>query len=173
MPERDYPVGHPAAPDYNGEPYFPNTAPFGEDFPKGHPARGGVNIPANCTPDGMRAAFNKQSQNLQALAAMGSLPPLRDPETGHDIELTASELAYIYAVRKGLPAVLAEQVTTRYHLEPMEHAAPVEEQQSLSAYDQAVLILIGRGYSQERSKELIDKYGVPDTLQEHENDAHR
>ncbi len=171
--ERDFPVGHPAASDYKGEPYFPQTAPFGQDFPKGHRARGGANISALDTPDGSRAAFNKQSQDLQALAAMGSLPPLRDPETGKDIELTAPELAYIYAVRKGLPAVLADQVTDRYNLEPMPKAADADEKPVITAEHQAELILIGRGFSPERAKVLIEKYGVPDTLQEFESDAHR
>jgi len=171
--ERDFPVGHPAASDYSGQPYFPNLAPFGEDFPKGHPARGGLNVDANSTPDGQRAAFDKQSQDLQALAAMGSLPPLRDPDSGKEVELTAHELAYIYAVRKGLPTDLQDEVTSRYHLEPLKSAADVDDKQVFSAQEQAVLILIKRGYSPERAKVLIDKYGVPDTLQEHEQDAHR
>ncbi len=45
--ERDYPVGHPAAPDYAGEHYTPPKAPHAEDFPEGHPARGGANCPAD------------------------------------------------------------------------------------------------------------------------------
>lgn len=35
--ERDYPVGHPAASDYNGEPYTPPPPPLGRDYPVGHP----------------------------------------------------------------------------------------------------------------------------------------
>lgn len=35
--ERDYPVGHPAASDYAGEPYTPPPPPLGRDYPVGHP----------------------------------------------------------------------------------------------------------------------------------------
>lgn len=43
--ERDFPIGHPAASDYNREPYTPPRAPHAEDFPEGNPARMGKNIP--------------------------------------------------------------------------------------------------------------------------------
>ena len=35
--ERDYPIGHPAASDYNGEPYNPPPPPLARDYPPGHP----------------------------------------------------------------------------------------------------------------------------------------
>jgi len=173
MPDRDFPVGHPAASDYKGEGYFPDLSPHTEDFGRKHPARGGKNVSALDTPDGMRAAHNAQKQDLQALAAMGSLPPLMDSETGKPVDLTPQELAHIYAVRKGLPTILANAVTERYSLEPLPVAQEVPEQKTFSAEEQAVLILIKRGYSPERAKTLIDKYGVPDTLAEHEQDQHR
>jgi hypothetical protein len=173
MQERDFPVGHPAASDYKGQPYHPNRAPFEEDFPVGHPARGGRNVSLLDTPDGLHAHHLKQSQDLQALAMMGSLPPLVDDTTGKEVDLTPQELAHIYAVRNALPASMAAEVTDHYKLEPLTRAEDVPEQKTFSAAEQAVMILIKRGYSPERAKELIDKYGVPDTLREHEQDAHR
>lgn len=53
--ERDYPVGHPAASDYQGERYTPPRAPYAEDFPPNHPARGGKNIGTLDSPDGSHA----------------------------------------------------------------------------------------------------------------------
>lgn len=35
--ERDYPIGHPKAVDYDGEPYTPPPPPLGRDWPVGHP----------------------------------------------------------------------------------------------------------------------------------------
>jgi len=43
--ERDWPTGHPAAPDYKGEAFTPPPPPFASDWPEGHPARGGANVP--------------------------------------------------------------------------------------------------------------------------------
>lgn len=173
MQERDYPVGHPAASDYKGEAYHPNRAPFEEDYPKGHPARDGKNVSHLDTPDGHRAAFNQQRQDLQVLAAMGSLPPLKDDATDREIELTPQELAYVYAVRKGLPVDKAQEVTERYNLAPLARVEDILEQNVFSAEEQAVMILVKRGYSPERAKAIIDKYGVPDVLAQHEQDAHR
>lgn len=60
MPERDYPEGHPAAHDYRGQSYTPPKAPFAEDFPVNHPARGGNNMSDTDTPDGFRELQAKQ-----------------------------------------------------------------------------------------------------------------
>lgn len=62
MSERDYPKGHPAAADYAGEKYVPPRAPWSEDFPPGHPARGGANVKDADTPDGMRAQHLEREQ---------------------------------------------------------------------------------------------------------------
>jgi len=35
--ERDYPIDHPAAIDYNGDPYSPPPPPLSRDYPPGHP----------------------------------------------------------------------------------------------------------------------------------------
>lgn len=43
--ERDFPIGHPAAADYNGESYTPPKSPHAEDHREGHAARLGGNIP--------------------------------------------------------------------------------------------------------------------------------
>ena len=61
--ERDYPIGHPAAADYNGAPYHPTTAPFGEVYPPEHLARGGKNIDALSSPDGMHARTVQEWQD--------------------------------------------------------------------------------------------------------------
>lgn len=173
MPERDYPVGHPAAPDYKGQPYRPNRAPFEEDFPVGHPARNGRNVSDLDRPDGQRAAHLKQSQDLQVLAMIGSLPRLIDDATGKEVELTPQELAHIYAVRKALPTDIADEMTKHYGLEPLTPVVEAPEKTQMTAEEQALLILRNRGYSPERAKELLEKYGVPDTLREHEADAHK
>ena len=66
MPERDYPLGHPAASDYKGEKYIPPRAPFAEDFGPDHPARLGRNINDLDSPDGAR---NRTVREWQANAA--------------------------------------------------------------------------------------------------------
>ena len=35
--ERDWPIGHPKAVDYNGAPYKPTPPPLARDWPAGHP----------------------------------------------------------------------------------------------------------------------------------------
>lgn len=69
MSERDYPVGHPKAADYNGQVYKPSTAPFGEDYGPNHPARGGKNIGALDTPDGTHdRTVREWEQNVELTA---------------------------------------------------------------------------------------------------------
>src|SRR5277367_3431409 len=97
--ELAYPVGHPAHPDYKGEPWVNPDAKFGVDFASGHPARNGANTRTIDTPDGQRDAHRKQATDLAQLAMLGSLPPARDPDTGEVIELTPDQLALVYAVR--------------------------------------------------------------------------
>lgn len=69
MSERDYPEGHPAASDYKGQKYTPKRAPWSEDFPPDHPARGGKNAHANDSPDGRRA---EQLEHERDVAGSGS-----------------------------------------------------------------------------------------------------
>lgn len=173
MSERAYPVGHPAASDYNGEPYIDPHAVFAHDYPASHPARGGKNCAKTDSPDGVRAVANGYSQDLADLAAMGSLPPLLDPDTHEPVELTADELALVYAVRNRISPKRAAAVTAHYGLEPAKHTEEMAAGSTLSAEDQALLIIVRRGYTPERAKELLSKYGVPDTLLEAERDAHR
>ena len=66
MSERDYPKGHPASADYAGEKYVPPRAPWSEDFPPGHPARGGANVSDSDTPDGLRAQQLEREHKAQA-----------------------------------------------------------------------------------------------------------
>jgi len=160
--ERDYPVGHPAASDYRGEPYTPPRAPFSEDFAPGHPARDGKNISALDSPDGMRAAHNEHRQNLAELAAIGSLRPLIDDQTGQPIPLSPYQLAHVYAVRKGLSPENANDVTRTFHLDPMPERPATPEARALSGIEQCTLYLIKLGYTPERAKELLDKYGEPE-----------
>lgn len=100
--ERDFPVGHPAASDYAGEPYSPPRAPYTEDFAEGHPARDGKNVSTLDTPDGLRAAHLQFRNDLVELAMVGSLPRLVDFENNEPIPLTPEQLATVYALRHGL-----------------------------------------------------------------------
>lgn len=78
--ERDYPLGHPAASDYKGEPYTPPIAPHAEDYPHGHPARGGANSHSSSTPDGMHAKVLADHQaNVERTREM--LKHLREDHT--------------------------------------------------------------------------------------------
>jgi hypothetical protein len=173
MPERDFPKGHPAASDYNGEPYTPPRSPYLEEFAPGHPARNGKNIQPVDTPDGMRKLFNTHSQNLQELAAIGSLPPVIDPDTGEKVPLTTEQIAHIYAVRKGLPREQQVMVTDRYHLTPMPAVATEPAVAPMTAEDQARQYFIDLGYSPERANELLEGYGVPQVISNLTKDAHR
>lgn len=137
--ERDFPVGHPAASDYNGELYTPPLAPYSEDFSEGHPAREGKNISPLDTADGFRAALLQQRTDLVELASVGSLPPLIDDTKSMPVTLAASELALLYALRNGLL--------------PDPDRAEVEEQM--------IVVLEGLGYEAARAKELIDNYCFP------------
>ncbi|SRR5579871_752462 len=137
--ERDYPIGHPAASDYAGEPYNPPRAPYGEDFAEDHPARGGKNIAVLDTPDGLRTALAHQQQDLVELAAVGSLPALYDPKNDRAIPLKPEELAHIYAYRMGL---LPD---------------PGSAQQAEIALD----LVVPYGFSVEDARALIEAYCVP------------
>jgi hypothetical protein len=99
MPERDFPVGHPAASDYRGEAYSSPFAVYAEDFPVGSPARGGKNVDSLSTPDGMRDAMLRQVNQLQDLAQQGSLPPLFAAGKKEPLPLTAAQLAHLYSAR--------------------------------------------------------------------------
>lgn len=173
MPERDYPVGHPAASDYKGEPYRPPFSALAEDFPEGNAARGGSNVAVIDTPDGRNSDLLKRANDLQELAAIGSLPPLIDPETKEPIPLTPEQLAYVYAVRQGLRPEVAQEITDRYKLSPMPEGKAEAAVPPMSAEDQALGYIRSLGYSPERAKEILDKYGVPDVMQQREADAHR
>ena len=171
--ELAYPVGHPAHPDYKGEPYQNPAAIFDIDFPEGHPARGGANVRAIDTPDGHHAAHLKQSTDLQQLAMMGSLPPLKDPDTGEVIPLTAEQLAHVYAVRNALQPAVAAEVTARYGLTAQAPRADADERPQPTAEDQAIGYLISMSYTPERAKEILAKYGVPEVLADQRADANR
>ncbi len=99
MAERDYPVGHPAAADYKGEPYVDKFASYAYDFPEGHPARGGQNRSALDTPDGVRESHLRQTTPLQELAKQGALPVLRDPAKPDPLPLAPEALAHVYTAR--------------------------------------------------------------------------
>jgi hypothetical protein len=173
MPELAYPVGHPAHPDYKGEAWKNPAAVYDEDFPEGHPARGGANVRAIDTPDGQRAAQLKQSQDLQQLAMMGSLPPVVDPATGEKLALSPEALAHVYAVRKGLTPPLAAEVTQRYGL-PAESPRVVEDgTPAPTPEDEAIAHIMGLGYTPERAHEILAKYGVPEILADHRADQSR
>ncbi len=69
MAERDYPIWHPAAVDYDGTPYKPPKSPYDEDFPEGHPARGGANTGDADTPDGARRLLLAREEAARAKQA--------------------------------------------------------------------------------------------------------
>lgn len=173
MPERDYPKGHPAASDYAGEPYKPRFNTTYVDFPEGHPAKGGHNVRPINTPDGMRAAHLEQAQDLQELAAVGSLPPVMDPETNKPLELTAEQLAYIYAVRQGVGDALAQEITARYHLTPIDDSKREKGAPVVTARDQALAHIRGLGFSPEAAENILLKYGIPDIMLDRESALHR
>jgi len=195
MPERDYPIGHPAASDYKGQAYKPGFDAMAHDYRENHPARGGANVTALDSPDGKRAALNTRIADLHELAAVGSLPALIDPTTKEPIPLTAAQIAYIYTVRAALRDEAAQWVTKRYELVPPEkvckcglpeaaHAEYVRGHRfeprktegpapKLTPKDQAVHYLLALGYTPERAEEIFLKYGVPDVLKDREADTHR
>jgi hypothetical protein len=139
MAERDYPVGHPAASDYKGEPYVDRFASYAYDFPEGHPARGGKNRSALDTPDGVRDSHMRQVTPLQDLAMQGSLPPLRDPAKDEPLPLAPAELAHVYATR----------LASTLEGEPTE------------AEKQAVGFIKSLGYSMEEAVKLFMNYLQP------------
>ncbi len=49
--ERDYPLNHPSAPDFDGSPYTPPKSPYAVDYPDGHPAQLGKNCKPEDQPD--------------------------------------------------------------------------------------------------------------------------
>jgi hypothetical protein len=171
--ERDFPVGHPAASDYAGEPYTPPRAPHGEDYEVGHPARGGKNVSPLDTQDGMRSAHLVQAQDLQELAMIGSLPPLIDPDTHEEIALTPQELAHVYAVRNAMSWEQAQAITDKYGLKPMTPPPAEPLPPPTTAEQQALQYIITKGYTPERARELLAKYGAPSVLLDREADAHR
>lgn len=160
MPELAYPVGHPAHPDYNGEPWTPQGAIHREDFPVGHLGRFGKNTSAIDSPDGFRAAHNSREQSLQELAAIGSLPPLIDPKTGYPIQIDATQLAHIYAVRVGLTPKGQKTVTEKYHLEPMAPRKQEDFKPALTAEEQALAFIQAKGYRPEAAREILARYGL-------------
>lgn len=171
--ERDYPKNHPAASDYDGSPWTPPAAPYREDFAAGHGARNGANVSVLDTPDGMRAAHNKRAQDLGELAAVGSLPPLRDPKTNEPIQIDSAQLKHIYAVRNGLSPAMAQQVTERYNLDPMPERKAEETAPAITGKEQAIAYIVSLGYTPEQAETIFEKYGEPAILADREAAAHR
>lgn len=137
--ERDFPVGHPAASDYKGEPYVRPGVPYTEDFEQGHPARGGKNRGELDTPDGVRDAHLRQVTSLGELAKQGSLPPVRDPAKPDPLALAPAALAHIYETR--LASTLEGELT--------------------EAEKQAVGYIKSQGYSMEEAVKLFMNYLKP------------
>jgi hypothetical protein len=144
MVDLAYPVGHPAHPDYKGEPYTPPGAPFYEDFREGNPARGGANVGVLDTPDGMRESLLKQENRLQDLAKSGSLPPLYDGVKKEPVPLTPDQLAHVYAARQQYKANGIVSDDCR----------------------QAVAYLTALGYSKDKAVEMFQKYAQPEASAE-------
>lgn len=139
MTELAYPVGHPAHPDYRGEPYTPPGVLVYADFPPGHPARDGKNVTDLDTPDGMRAAQMRQTNQLQTLASEGALPPLFDGFKKEPVALTPAQLAHLYAARK---------------------AYDPDQAPSLDA-KQAVGYIMALGYGKDEAVQMFLSYAQP------------
>ena len=173
MPELDYPVTHPASVAYKGGAHAVPSAGTDVDFPVGHAARAGANVRAIDTPDGQRDEHNEYRQDLHQLAMMGSLPPVIDTETNEPLALSPEQLAHIYAVRKGLDPHIAAAVTIRYGLTPEPARAGESAAPAITAEDQALAHIISLGYTPERAREILAKYGVPDIVKDHAADENR
>ena len=119
MPERDFPIGHPAASDYNGEPYVPPSAYRLVDYPPGHPAHAGANSGQLDTPDGMREAQTKARPALADLAKQECLPPVLDPTTGKPLPLAPEALAVVYAAKTGADSAPEHAVLVQKALEAL------------------------------------------------------
>jgi len=118
MAERDYPVGHPAAVDYAGQKYTGPRAPWQDDFPEDHPARGGANTNATDTPDGQRAFLDDLAAAVQDRAAEG----------GSAVSLAASHPKFIldglrrqealdYLAKRGYTPGGSEELLTKYSVD--------------------------------------------------------
>jgi hypothetical protein len=138
-PERDYPVGHPAAGDYAKEAYVPPSYARLLDYPPDHPAHHGKNSKAVDSPDGMRDAQNSRGADLKELAAVGSLPPLIDPAKKEPVPVPSSALADIYAAR--MKADFLHPPTDADRL--------------------AVRCIMALGYSMDQAYELYENYTRP------------
>lgn len=79
--ERDFPIGHPKAPDYKGERYTPPRAPYAQDFEQGNPARGGANTNPSDTPDGLHALQLKADAENARITAESENLNNREPAT--------------------------------------------------------------------------------------------
>jgi len=187
-PERDFPLGHPAAADYAGQPYTRPFNPSEQDFPETHPAHGGHNVSALDTPDGLRARLTSRAQDLSELAAIGALPPLKDPTTGEAITISPEQLAFIYRTRMGLRDALAEEITARYKLGAVvdsctECGAPEANHPAESTHKfrprkaeappalidakaQALAFIQSLGYLPEAAEAILAKYGVPEIMKD-------
>jgi hypothetical protein len=144
MTELAYPVGHPAHPDYKGEPYTPPGSPAYEDFRPEHPAYHGANVSELDTPDGMRAHQLKQENRLQDLAKSGSLPPLYDGVHKEPVPLAPEQLAHFYAARHAYDPTKGPSDDAR----------------------QAVAYLSSLGYSRDKAVEMFQKYAQPEASAE-------
>jgi hypothetical protein len=137
--ERDFPVGHPAASDFDPSTYTPPENKYYVDFPKGHPARGGANVKFIDTPDGVKENTLHQVNNLKDLAAQGSLPQVFAPGKKEPLPLTPAQLAHFYAARLAYnPAV-----------------APSDDAR------QAVGYITALGYSKDIAVQLFLDYAQP------------
>lgn len=139
MAERDYPVGHPAASDYKGEPYVDLFASYAFDFPEGHGARGGKNRGDLDTPDGVRESHLKQVTPLVDLATSGSLPPVFAPGRPEPLPLPPAQLAHIYAAR--LAGSVSDPLTT--------------DQQ------QAIGYIAALGFNADEARKMFESYAQP------------
>lgn len=164
MPQSLYPVGHPGHPEYKGEPWR-NLADVGTAaYYPGHPGYEGANVRDVDTPDGFRAMIAQRQNDLVDLAACGCLPPVIDPDTNETVQLTPEQLAHVYLVRNNIRnAALAAELTAHYHLDAKVEVPEVPVPK-LSDDDVCIGFFMRLGYTPEKARLFLDKYGVPDAV---------
>lgn len=113
--ERDFPIGHPAAVDYNGQKYTGPRAPWQDDFPADSPCRAGANTNATDTPDGMRASHNAWQDAQQEAVTAGPQEPQHEEDfTRKDTKALLETQAREYLKDRGYTAAKIDEIIRDY-----------------------------------------------------------
>lgn len=116
--ERDFPIGHPAAVDYNGAKYTGPRAPWQDDFPADSPCRGGANTNATDTPDGMRAAHQAvQDAQAEAVTAGPLEPEHIEDFARKDSKSLLEQQAREYLKLRGYTGQRIDEIISQYGID--------------------------------------------------------